>query len=141
MADLIAKASITIDAPSAKVWEALINPELIKQYLFGTEAKSDWQAGSSITYTGSWQGKTYEDKGMVLRVEPEKLLETTYWSSMSGEADSPENYKKVTYQLTTDNDQTTLTISNNHNKTEQDMIESQNNWTTVLEGIKKLLEK
>jgi len=41
-----ARKSITINAPAAKVWDALINPELIKQYLFGTEAISDWEVGS-----------------------------------------------------------------------------------------------
>ena len=43
------KASIEIKTPTAKVWQALIIPELIKQYLFGTEAISDWKAGSTIT--------------------------------------------------------------------------------------------
>jgi uncharacterized protein YndB with AHSA1/START domain len=34
--NLIARASISIDAPSEKVWNALVNPEAIKQYMFGT---------------------------------------------------------------------------------------------------------
>ena len=42
---LIARASIHIDAPLAKVWEALVTPELITQYLFGTTAVSDWKDG------------------------------------------------------------------------------------------------
>lgn len=36
MNNLIAKASITINAPITKVWEALTKPEIIKQYMFGT---------------------------------------------------------------------------------------------------------
>lgn len=36
--ELIAKASITINTPVAKVWDALINPDKIKQYMFGTNA-------------------------------------------------------------------------------------------------------
>jgi uncharacterized protein YndB with AHSA1/START domain len=33
---LIAKVSATINAPIAKVWDALVTPELIKRYFFGT---------------------------------------------------------------------------------------------------------
>jgi uncharacterized protein YndB with AHSA1/START domain len=32
---------ISIHADSAKVWEALTNPEIIKKYLFGTQTISD----------------------------------------------------------------------------------------------------
>ena len=53
----IAKTSITINAPKSKVWDALTKPELIKQYLFGTEVTTDWQVGSPIIYKGIWEGK------------------------------------------------------------------------------------
>jgi uncharacterized protein YndB with AHSA1/START domain len=59
---LTARTSITIHAPVSGVWEALTEPELIKQYLFGTEAVSDWKVGSSIAYKRVWEGKSYEDK-------------------------------------------------------------------------------
>ena len=49
----VAKAAITINAPASKVWDALTNPDLIKQYLFGTEVTTDWQVGSPITYRGT----------------------------------------------------------------------------------------
>lgn len=39
----IAKASTSIDAPPATVWEALVNPEMIKQYMFGTNVVTDWK--------------------------------------------------------------------------------------------------
>jgi uncharacterized protein YndB with AHSA1/START domain len=44
--NLFARISITINAYSTKVWNALVNPEAIKQYMFGTNAVSDWHAGS-----------------------------------------------------------------------------------------------
>ena len=45
--NLIAQASKTIAAPVAAVWEALTNPALIKQYMFGTDVVSDWREGST----------------------------------------------------------------------------------------------
>ncbi len=95
----IAKATITIDAPASKVWQALTSPEMIKQYLFGTQVATDWQVGSPITYSGVWQGKPYQDKGKILQVEPQKLLVSTFWSALSGLADIPENYNTVSYAL------------------------------------------
>jgi len=35
---ITAKVNISINAPVPKVWDALIKPEIIKQYFFGTEA-------------------------------------------------------------------------------------------------------
>ncbi|MEO8581180.1 MAG: SRPBCC domain-containing protein [Patescibacteria group bacterium] len=139
--NLISKSTVTIKAPVSRVWAALTDPEMIKEYLFGTEVVSDWQVGSSITYKGEWKGHKYEDKGVILEIVPEKLLVSTYWSSMSGEEDTPENYKKVTYELHSDGDQTTLSISNDHNATEEAQKESQGNWDMVLVKLKELLEK
>jgi uncharacterized protein YndB with AHSA1/START domain len=138
--DFIAKASIDIQAPASKVWEALTRPELIKQYLFGTQVVTDWQVGSPITYKGVWQGKPYEDKGKVLQVEPGKLLVSTFWSSLSGDADIPENYKTVRYELSPTGGGTTLTILQDNNASQEEAEHSEQNWKMVLEGIKRLLE-
>lgn len=139
-ADFIAKASIEVQAPASKVWEALTKPELIQQYLFGTQVVTDWQVGSPITYQGVWQGKPYEDKGKVLQVEPGKLLVSTFWSSLSGDADIPENYKTVRYELSPTGGGTTLTIIQDNNASQEEAEHSQQNWHMVLEGIKRLLE-
>ncbi|SRR6266404_5752020 len=136
-----AVTSIEIRAPAEKVWEALITPSIIKQYLFGTEASSEWKVGSSITYKGEWQGKSYEDKGVILEFEPEKKLVSTYWSSMGGLPDMPENYNKVTYELSPAGNATQLTITQDNAKTEESKNHSEQNWKMVLGKIKELLEK
>ena len=135
-----AKATTTIKAPASKVWQALVNQEIIKEYLFDTEVTTDWQEGSAITYKGEWQGKPFEDKGKVLRVEPEKRLISTHWSPLSGVPDSPENYHTVTYTLSEQGDSTEVTITQDNNATEQEREHSEQNWRTVLDGMKKLLE-
>jgi uncharacterized protein YndB with AHSA1/START domain len=135
-----AKATTIIHAPLSKVWQSLINPEIIKQYLFNTEVISDWKAGSPITYKGEWQGKTFEDKGKILKIEPEKLLMSTHWSPLSGVPDTPENYHTVTYTLSPRGESTEVTITQDNNSTEEEKEHSEQNWRTVLEGMKKLLE-
>jgi uncharacterized protein YndB with AHSA1/START domain len=137
---LIAKATVTIDAPASKVWEAITNPEFIRQYLFGAEVITDWKEGSPIIYKGTYQGKTYEDKGNVLKVEPEKLLLITHWSPLSGSADTPENYHKVSYDLAAEKGGTRLTITQDNNAIKEEQEQNSNFWKMALDGIKKLLE-
>ncbi len=134
------KSTIAINAPASKVWDALTKPELIKQYLFGTEVATDWQVGSPVTYKGEWEGKTYEDKGKVLQIEKEKLLVSTFWSSLSALADIPENYKTVRYELSADDKGTRLTITQDNNNSQEEADHSGQNWKIVLEGIQKLVE-
>ena len=136
----IAKATITINAPAARVWDALTQPELIKRYLFGTQVTTDWQVGSPIVYEGTWEGKAYKDKGKVLQVEPGKLLVSTFWSSLSGLPDVPENYQTVRYELSTEGSGTKLTVRQDNNATQEDADHSAQNWNMVLDGMKKLLE-
>jgi uncharacterized protein YndB with AHSA1/START domain len=139
--DFPAKAEIVIKAPVSKVWDALTQPEIIKKYLFGTTVETDWKEGSPIFWKGEWEGKTYEDKGTILKVIPQKFLQTTYWSGMSGLPDLPENYKKVTYELTTENGNTKLTVIQDNNANEEVKNHSEQNWKMVFETLKELLEK
>jgi uncharacterized protein YndB with AHSA1/START domain len=136
----VAEATITINAPVSKVWQALVNPEIIKQYLFNTEVISDWKVGSPIIYRGEWEGKPFEDKGEILEIEPEKLLKSTHWSPLSGVPNIPENYHTVTYTLTDKGENTAVTITQDNNATEEEKAHSEKNWQTVLKGLKDLLE-
>jgi len=122
------------------VWQALTRPELVKQYLFGTEMTADWRVGGAITYRGQWEGKPYQDKGSVLAFEPEKRLRSTYFSSLSGLEDKPENYNTVTYELAEAKGRTTLTVTQDNNPSPESAEHSAKNWAMVLEGLKKLVE-
>jgi uncharacterized protein YndB with AHSA1/START domain len=138
---LISKSSIVINAPVGKVWKALIDPAQIKQYLFGTNAVSDWKKGSPLTYEGEWQGKKYKDKGTIIDIVPEKLLHTTYWSSISGKEDKPENYNNVIYELQPRGESTMVTISQDNIADEAGLKHMEENWGVVLSNLKMLLEK
>ncbi len=137
---LTATASVTINAPTSRVWEALTNPELIKRYLFGADVISDWKEGSQIIYKGIYEGKAYEDKGSVLQSEPNRVLLITHWSPLSGTPNTPENYHKVSYELAAENGSTQLTITQDNNSSKEEQEQNANFWKMVLDGMKKLLE-
>jgi uncharacterized protein YndB with AHSA1/START domain len=74
--DKILNKTITINAPTSKVWNTLTNPNLIKEWLFGTKVISDWKIGTSILFIGNWQGTDYADKGTILKFDIEKYFNT-----------------------------------------------------------------
>jgi len=141
MEKLIAHAVVAIHAPIDKVWAAFVNPEIVKQYMFGTEVSSDWKAGSAIRWKGEWQGKRYEDRGVVLQVDPHRRLQYTHFSPLAGLPDAPENYHTVTIDLSSEPGTIRVSLSQDNNLTEQARDHSEKNWRTMLESLKMLLEK
>jgi uncharacterized protein YndB with AHSA1/START domain len=138
----VAEKRITIDASAEAVWQALTDPELVRQYLHGTNMETDWEVGGPITWKGEWKGRSYEDKGTVLEVEPNKRLKNTHWSSMGGSEDKPENYHTVTYELDEQDGRTTLTLKQDNNASQEEADNmAENNWGPVLEGLKAVVEK
>jgi uncharacterized protein YndB with AHSA1/START domain len=140
MANLSSKTSIEVNAPAAKVWQALTDAAIVKQYFFGTNVKSDWKKGSPITWEGEWEGKSYKDTGTVLDIEPGKMLKYNYWSSMSGTENIPENYVDITYDLDEKDGKTVLTITQEKIKTEEAKEHSVQNWQWVFGKMKEMVE-
>ena len=138
--DKIIRTSIQIDAPAEAVWKALTDKEIIKQYLFGTETTSDWEKGSAIKFTGSYNDMTYEDGGVILDIIPNEVLSYTYWSSMSGIEDKPENYAVVTYKIVTWEKGVELVLEQANTPTETMYNNSSQHWPMVLQQIKELVE-
>lgn len=135
--DLIAKAEVTINASAADVWSALVTPEAVRQYMFGAEVRSEWKEGSPIVWRGEWQGKSFEDNGVVLQVEPGRRLRYSHFSPLSGAADLPENYHTVTIELTETGPATRVVLTQDNNATEQAREHSAKNWQQMLGGLKK----
>jgi uncharacterized protein YndB with AHSA1/START domain len=136
----IAKASISINASSEAVWNALVDPAAITQYMFGTHVVCDWREGAAIVWKGEWQGKSYEDRGVILQFKPPSLLQYSHFSPSSGLPDSPEHYHRVTIELSPLGTQTRVSLAQDNNATEDIRVASERNWETVLAGLKQYLE-
>lgn len=131
-----------IRATAGDVWNALTDPEKIRQYFYGTEAVSDWEVGRPIRFKGEWDGTPYEDKGMILQKIDGQRLQYSYWSSMSGMEDIPQNYATVTYQLEEKEEgKTLLTVHQKGFKDEEARKHSVTGWNTVLDNLKSMLEE
>lgn len=138
---LLARVSITINASAVKVWKAITTPESIKKYLMGTTVTTNWKEGSPISYEGEYKGKKYQDKGVIKKVDPGRVLQSTYWSSMGGKEDRPENYNLVTYNLCEDGKETFVTLTQDNVLSKEEKEHVTDNWTSVLKKLKEVVEQ
>lgn len=133
-------ASIVINAPIQKIWDALTVLEQVKQYFFGTNMVTTWQVGTPIFFRGEWEGKAYEDKGTVLSFVPPKSLSYNYWSGFSGIEDKEELYQILSYDLEESDGGVKVTINQSNVDTQERADHSSKNWAMVLEALKKFVE-
>ena len=147
---LIVKNTITINAPAAAVWDALVNPEKTKVYMFGCETVSDWQVGGPLIWQMEYEGKPFIPvKGEIVKLYPNQLLEYTVIDPNSTTVpDVPENYLNVTYLLEETDGQTQLTVTQGDYSHvadgEKRYRETYNNgegWNPILVQIKALVEQ
>jgi uncharacterized protein YndB with AHSA1/START domain len=136
----VATAEIEISAAPSQVWEALTEPELIALYSMGAKVETDWEVGSPIVWKGEYDGKQFEDKGEVRVFEPEKRLTVTHYSPMSGQPDEPESYHEVDYTLEDRGDSVHVVLRQDNNGSEEEAEHSAENWQTMLNGLKDLVE-
>lgn len=145
---LFVKNSITINASPDKVWDALVNPEQTKKYMFGCETVSDWKKGSQLEWKGQQDGKDIVYvKGAILEINPDKLLTYETIDTLSPIDETSEQYLRVTYELIPHGNSTTLNVAQGDyskvNEGDRRYKEASNNgegWNPILVEIKKLVE-
>ncbi|SFE20291.1 Uncharacterized conserved protein YndB, AHSA1/START domain [Paenibacillus catalpae] len=130
-----------IAATPEKLWEALTSSEYTEKYFFGSSIQSDWQVGSSITYSRNGEVTDY---GVILKCELLRLLSFT-WTYVVDKA-VREQPSKVTFALTTLDSAVKLTLKHEDLLPadivdQEDTFEGINNgWPAILSNLKSLLE-
>jgi uncharacterized protein YndB with AHSA1/START domain len=98
MSDKLAyRYDIYIGAPSARVWRALVDGDLTKQYVYGTKFRSKLTRGAIYAYLGEADFQVVD--GVILDVLPEKTLAMT-WSAHYDSSVAGDRPSRVTYELT-----------------------------------------
>ncbi|PPD57941.1 SRPBCC family protein [Dehalogenimonas etheniformans] len=133
--------TITIKAPIARVWRALVDPELIKEYMGGAQVVTEWKPGGTIFWEGLWQGQPYRDKGQVIIFEPESRVKYTHYAPATGLPDRPENYHVLTYSLSDRGNATELVLLNENITTEAEQKYLESGWKIMLEELRRVAEQ
>lgn len=148
MQSLFIVNTISIHANALQVWDALVNPQKTKIYMFGCETVSDWEIGSELLWKGNYNGvEMVFVKGHIIAFEPSVKLVYTVFDPNSTLADIPENYLTVTYELSQKGNLTELNVTQgDYSKVaegERRYKESYNNgegWNPILIQIKNVSE-
>jgi uncharacterized protein YndB with AHSA1/START domain len=138
--NLAAETDVTIRGSLSQVWDALVNPDKIRRYMFGATVESEWQVGAPIVWRGEWKGKPFEDKGRILELQRERRLRYSHFSALSGAPDCPESYHTVTIQMDGPDGAVHVELSQDNNPTEEACEASRRSWSAMLDELKKTVE-
>jgi uncharacterized protein YndB with AHSA1/START domain len=103
-------STVKILAPASKVWRALTNPGLVKQWQYGSDLLTSWEVGTPIIFRNEWNGQVFEQKGTVLEFSPATRLKYSLFFPQPGLQDIPENYFFMTYELAESEGATSLLV-------------------------------
>jgi uncharacterized protein YndB with AHSA1/START domain len=103
-------STVKILAPAKKVWLALTNPGLVKQWQYGSDLLTTWEVGTSIVFRNEWNGQVFEQKGTVLEFSPESRVKYSLFFPRPDLQDIPENHFLMTYELAESDGITTLLV-------------------------------
>jgi len=127
-----------INSTPEKVWNALIDPEVTRQYWWNHHNASDWNAGSR------WEHRDYDDASRVDIVgkvvesdRPRRLVVT--WALPPNE-NNKEKTSRVAYDIESVKDGVVrLTVT--HDELDSEMFEMvSSGWPGVVSALKTLLE-
>jgi uncharacterized protein YndB with AHSA1/START domain len=128
---------VYIQAPCEKVWDALIDPEMNKEYWGRHCNVSDWKVGSR------WQHTDYDDRsqvkvaGSVIESDrPHRLVLSWARPEQLG---NPDKTSKVTFTIEEQFGSSKLTVI--HSELDAEMLNAiSGGWPPILSSLKTLLE-
>ena len=98
-----------------------------------------WLESGELDKNSRWSARNkIWEQGTILQFEPEKVLEYSYWSSLSQHADVPENYSVITFKLTPVDGKTILTFTQSNFETEVSYKHFNYYWNVALGLLKRL---
>jgi uncharacterized protein YndB with AHSA1/START domain len=128
---------IYISTTPEKVWNALTDPGITRQYWWNHRNASDWKAGSK------WEHRDFDDAslvdvvGKVVESTPPRRLVIT-WAAPE-DASNESRHSRVTFDLEPYNDTVRLTVR--HEELDSDVLRRiSRGWPAVLSSLKSLLE-
>lgn len=128
---------IYIQTTPETLWNALIDPEMTREYWWHHRNRSDWKPGST------WSHENYDDPtavdivGTVIESDPPHRLVLT-WANPA-KASDPSKVSRVTFDIQALPHEVRLTVT--HDETYPEMLSAISaGWPAVLSNLKTMLE-
>ena len=129
---------IYIAATQEKVWKALLDGEMTRQY-WGRENVTDWKPGSKWEHRRFDEARTVDLVGLVVECDPPRRLVLT-WAEPADGADRS-RHTRVAIDVEKVDDMVRLTVTHDEFKPGTDMFRKiSNGWPRVLSSLKTFLE-
>lgn len=129
---------IYIAATQEKVWKALLDGEMTRQY-WGRENVTDWKPGSKWEHRRFDEARTVDLVGLVVECDPPRRLVLT-WAEPADGADRS-RHTRVAIDVEKVDDMVRLTVTHDKFKPGSDMLRKiSNGWPRVLSSLKSFLE-
>lgn len=128
---------IHIEAPRARVWEALTDGKQTRHFWYGRSVGSDWTKGARVEFRMADSNRLDHD-GEILEIDPPNRLVMTFDTRPQGSTEPP---SRVTYELEEKNGATKLTVTHDRFPPDSKVLEGvSNGWPTILSSMKTYLE-
>ena len=128
---------IWIDAPCEKIWDALTDPEMTRDYWGRHRNTSDWRVGSR------WQHEDYDDPSSVAVagtvIESERPHRLVLSWARPDRLDQPEKVSRVTFTIEQQFGSAKLTVV--HSELDDEALRAvSGGWPPILSSLKTMLE-
>lgn len=133
-------STIALSAPIEKVWHALTQPALVKQWQYGSDLITDWTVGHEIRFRNEWEGQVFEQWGTILEVIPNQKIKYSLFFPRPELEDKPDNYFIMSYILSEENQKVKLEILQEDNRPGAVQEKPQGEENPVLQALKNLIE-
>src|SRR4051812_5035720 len=131
--NLVARAVVDVRASADDIWSTLVDPSA--RWMVGSRVSSTYVVGDPITFDGEWEGKPFQDHGVIVEVDRPRLLRYTHYSPLSGQPDVPESYHHLTFTLEESAGTTTVTLEQDGNGSPDEVEHAEGLWRQVLEAL------
>ena len=120
-----------------RLWEALTNPELTKQYFFSMAVEADWSAGAQYVYRAPDGAAVLT--GEIVESDPPRRLVTRGINALD-EAAAQELPSTVTWEIEPRGDVCKLTVTHDVDGAPRTSALVKGGWPVILSSLKSLLE-
>ena len=130
-----------IGAAPDRVWQALTDGVLTRQYWYGRRVECDWKVGSTVTFWyDAEEGEAVSDRGIVLESKPPRHLSYTFHVEFIDEL-KDEHPSRVTFDLEPVGEETKLTLTHDEFEPKSQVLEGcRTGWPAILSSLKSLVE-
>ncbi len=128
-----------INTTPEKLWNALTDGEMTKQYWWRHRNASDWKPGSTWRHEDYDDSKAVDIVGKVVESQPPQRLVVTW--ALPADAQNEAKHSRVTFEIEPYMEAVRLTVTHDELEPDSAMLHSiTEGWPKVLSSLKSILE-